>query len=233
VINGTGGLSDLVLTQGIDAGLLDPFIYDNPQLLRAKNDILAAISLIVTTVRQGGKLLVCGNGGSASDAEHIVAELMKSFKLNRNIPREFLDQLENHFGTKGRNIGLLLQEAIPAISLPSCTSLLTAIGNDTNQDMIYAQQVYGYGEKGDLLIAITTSGKSPNIINAAMIAKAKGMYVLSLTGANVGTLLACSDICLKMPSEETFRIQEFHIQVYHQICLWVEQILFQEEKGGV
>lgn len=172
----------------------------------------------------GGRILVCGNGGSASDAEHIVGELMKGFKLKRGLNAEevkaFVD-IED-----GAVIAAKLQKAIPAISLNSHVALMTAVGNDTDYDMVFAQQVYGYGRPGDVLIAMTTSGNSANVVNAAKTAAAVGMKVIGITGRRDSRLSAVSDICLKMPAEETYLVQEYTLPVYHALCAMLEEKLF-------
>ena len=202
--------------------IYEDFLRDNPAL--AALPVWDAYETLLNCFQKGGKVLVCGNGGSASDAEHIVGELMKGFKLKR----ELTDAEVNLFSDQKDGIALAkkIQKGIPAISLNSHMALMTAIGNDTDYDMVFAQQVYGYGVPGDVLIGMTTSGNSPNIINAAKTAKAKGMKVIGITGEKDSELRACSDICLQMPASETYRIQEYTLPVYHVLCAMLEEKLF-------
>ncbi len=186
--------------------------------------ILAAYELILESVDHGGKLLICGNGGSAADAEHIVGELMKGFKLKRQLCNE--EKLPFTKVEGGIELADKLQKGIPAISLNSHLALLTAVGNDTDYDMVYAQQVYVYGSPQDVLIAMTTSGNSGNVVNAAKTAKVKGMKVIGITGSRASRLSVCSDICLQLPAVETYQIQEYTLPIYHAICAMLEERLF-------
>ena len=163
---------------------------------------------------------MCGNGGSASDAEHIVGELMKGFYRQRSLSREE----KEIFGELGDN----LQEALPAISLTGHPALSTAFMNDVDPEMVFAQQVYGYGRKGDVLMALTTSGNSRNVLNAARVARAKGMKVVGLTGRDGGSLKELCDVCIIVPGQATADIQEYHLPVYHTICAMLEESFFEE-----
>ena len=167
------------------------------------------------------KILICGNGGSASDSEHIVGELMKGFKLPRKLAEEEIAAFGGYAPMAAR-----LQKGIQAISLNSHTALMTAIGNDNGYDMVFAQQVYGYGREGDVLIAMTTSGNSANVVNAAVTAKAGGMKVIGITGAAASRLSGLCDVCLCLPERETYRIQELTLPVYHALCAMVEEALY-------
>ena len=163
-------------------------------LLEIQSDIRAAVEALTTAYRHGGKLLVCGNGGSAADSEHIVGELMKGFLLPRRVTGEI--------------------------------AVMTAFGNDLSSEMVFAQQVLGYGQPGDVLLAISTSGNSANVLHAARVAHAKGVKVISLTGKTGGKLKALSDICICAPTNITFEIQEYHLPIYHCLCACVENELF-------
>lgn len=167
------------------------------------------------------KILLCGNGGSASDSEHIVGELMKGFKLPRRLNREEIEKYGDFASMAER-----LQKGIQAISLNSHTALMTAIGNDNGYDMVFAQQVFVYGCKGDVLIAMTTSGNSANVVNAAATAKGKGMKVIGITGASESKLSKLCDVCLRLPEQETYRIQELTLPVYHALCAMLEEALY-------
>lgn len=207
--------------------VLDDLIQRVPALSPLQEQICGTVLLLARTYAQGGKLLICGNGGSASDSLHIVGELMKSFTLPRQLSSELLQKLEQLYPEEALYYGKYLQEAIPAISLVSETSLLTAYSNDAAPDLAFAQQVVGYGRQGDILLAISTSGNSINVLHAARVAKAKGLYVISMTGRNGGELKALSsDILLNVPSDVTHHIQELHLPLYHGICQLLEVELF-------
>ena len=184
-----------------------------------------AYEILLECARKDGKILLCGNGGSAADSEHIVGELMKGFKLPRKLTEEDLKTFPGH-----EEMACKLQKGVQAISLNSQISLMTAVGNDNGYDMVYAQQVYVYGQKGDVLIGMTTSGNSANVVNAAITAKARGMKVIGITGAKESKLSACSDLCLRLPAEETYQIQEFTLPIYHALCAMVEDTLFGTEE---
>lgn len=193
-------------------GLLERY----PKLTLCRADIERALAIMVGCYEKGGKILVCGNGGSASDANHIVGELMKGFTVKRKV-------LDEKIPAKLRE---LLQGALPAISLCSQDALITAYANDVSPDMVFAQQVYGYGKENDVLIAISTSGNSENVLNAAKVAKALGMSVVSLTGAEGGQIAAVSDAPVRVPETETYKVQEYHLPVYHYLCMAVERHFF-------
>lgn len=187
-----------------------------PQLNICKNDIENALSLMIDTYKKGGKILVCGNGGSSADADHIVGELMKGFLKDRKVTDERIPQ----------ELREKLQGALPAISLSAHTSLMTATINDNDADMIFAQQVYGYAKENDLLIAISTSGNSQNVVNAVKVAKALGVKVVALTGQTGGMLKEIADVTICAPSTETYKIQEYHLPIYHYLCASVENEFF-------
>ena len=187
-----------------------------PQLNTCAEDIENALSLMIDTYNKGGKILVCGNGGSAADADHIVGELMKGFKLPRKVTDEKIPQ----------ELREKLQGALPAISLCAHTSLMTATINDNDADMIFAQQVYGYANENDLLIAISTSGNSKNVMNAVKVAKALDVKVIALTGETGGVLKEMADVTICAPSNETYKIQEYHLPVYHWLCAKVEEYFY-------
>lgn len=190
-----------------------------PQLKGGAAEIEKAFALLVECYRGGGKVLVCGNGGSAADAEHIVGELLKKFKKPRAVPQEVAAQLPSELAQK-------LEGALPAISLVSMSGLITAFANDVAWETAFAQQVLGLGRAGDVLIALSTSGNSVNCVNAALVARAKGMKVIALTGEGGGKLSAVSDALLAVPERETFKVQELHLPIYHALCAAVEETLF-------
>ena len=183
-----------------------------------KKDIEEALNLLINTYKNGGKVLVCGNGGSAADSEHIVGELMKGFMLKRSIMDKRIPQ----------SLSENLQGALPAISLVSQSGVLSAFINDVEPDMMYAQLVYGYGNEKDLLICMSTSGNSKNCVKAAEVAKCIGVKVLSLTGAKESNLSEISDCTIKVPETETFKVQEYHLPVYHYLCAMTEKYFFEK-----
>ena len=171
-------------------------------------------------------MLICGNGGSSADADHIVGELMKGFLYTRPLTEEQKRSLETVGGEHGIKMGQLLQQGIPAISLSSATALNTAFLNDVDPSLIYAQQIIGLGKPEDLLWGISTSGNSKNIVNAVIAAKAFGLKTLSMTGEKDSSLSEYSDVCIKVNEVETYKVQELHLPVYHTLCIILENHLF-------
>ena len=187
-----------------------------PMLNQCKEDIEKALKMMIDTYKNGGKILVCGNGGSASDSEHIVGELLKGFILKRPVSDKRIPERLR----KG------LQGSLPAISLPSQSAILSAFINDVDPEMMYAQLVYGYAKAGDLLIGLSTSGNSKNVVNAIEVAKCLGIKTLSMTGMNESKMSELSDVTIKAPETETYKIQEYHLPVYHYLCAEVEKEMF-------
>lgn len=198
-----------------------------PALQACEPQLRAAYDLLATSYKNGNKLLVCGNGGSAADSEHIVAELMKGFLKRRPISAEDATKLAQA-GAAGKEIAGRLQGTLAAISLPSQMSLLTATANDGDFDMVFAQQVYGLGRAGDVLLAISTSGRSKNICNAVIVAKAFGVKSIALTGKSGGDLAPLADVAIKVPSDNVAEIQELHLPVYHWLSTELEAAFFSE-----
>lgn len=194
-------------------------LYENyPELVPVKPQIDAAIGLISDCYRYGGKVMTAGNGGSAADSEHIVGELMKGFKSKRPVidPR-----IPNELAAK-------LQGALPAISLSNGLALPTAYLNDVDAEYTIAQTLYGLAKPGDLVILISTSGNAKNLGHAAELARCIGVKSIALTGAGGGRLAELCDLTIRVPATETYRIQEYHLPVYHELCARVEEILFPE-----
>jgi D-sedoheptulose 7-phosphate isomerase len=200
----------------------------NTELHEIKESLTESCRLLCTCYLNGGKVLTCGNGGSASDAEHIVAELMKSFLLKRPIPDSDYFKIKQRFPAEADWLTTHLQRGLPAISLVSQNSLTSAIANDTAPEMVYAQQVYSYGQQGDILLAITTSGNAQNVINAAKIALSMGINVIALTGASGGKLSEYCDVLLNVPAFATYEVQEYHVKIYHALCADVEAAFFRD-----
>lgn len=187
-----------------------------PALEVCASDIQVALELMIDTYKNGGKILVCGNGGSASDSEHIVGELMKGFISKRPVNDERIPD----------EIAKNLQGSLPAISLPSQCAILSAYINDVDPEMMFAQLVYGYAKPEDLVIGLSTSGNSKNVVNAIEVAKCLGAKTFSMTGMGGGKLNEISDVTIKVPETETYKIQEYHLPVYHYLCAAVEKYFF-------
>ena len=205
---------------------IDLLVERYPSLETAKEDIIAAYLLMEESYENGGKLLVAGNGGSAADAEHIVGELMKGFKLPRKPEADFAEKLVEENQELGAVLAENLQGALPAIALDGHPALSTAYMNDCEPLLCFAQQVNGYGKFGDVFLGISTSGNSKNVLFAATTAHAKGMKVIGLTGAKDSKLKDMSDVCIKAPQTETYMIQELHLPIYHCLCLMLEDRFF-------
>ncbi len=191
-----------------------------PQLEICKTDIEKAFNLLHNTYEKKGKVLCCGNGGSASDSEHIVGELLKSFKMKRPVDESFSSILSLH--EEGKELLEKLEGSLPAISLVSQTSIISAYANDRAWDTAFAQQVYGLGNHNDCLISLSTSGNSKNCVYATMVAKAKLMSTIAFTGAKESKLKDICDVTIAVPETETFKIQELHLPVYHCLCAMLE-----------
>lgn len=206
--------------------ILDELIQRYPVLAVCKKDIAKAYGTLRNCYQQGGKLLVAGNGGSAADAEHMVGELMKSFHKPRPLPASFQQNLAATDPVVGTYLAKTLEQPLPAIALVCHESLSTAFLNDKDGKAVFAQQLLGYGKKGDVFLGISTSGNSENVVCAAVVAKALGIAVIELTGNNGGKLSRYADISIRVPEDETFKIQELHLPVYHCLCLMLENYFF-------
>jgi D-sedoheptulose 7-phosphate isomerase len=201
-------------------------IFSYPGLDVCAADIEAAYNVLRDCYRGGGKVLTCGNGGSAADAEHIVGELTKGYLLKRPVPEDVRTKLAAISSEDGDYLADHLQGGLPAISLVSQTSLLSAIANDTAADMVYAQQVYAYGREGDALIGISTSGNSTNVLRAMQIARALGLRTIGLTGRTGGKLKPLCDVCIRVPANDTTLVQERHLPIFHVLCAMLEEEFF-------
>ena len=195
-----------------------------------KNSVKDATEVIINTYKNGGKVLVCGNGGSCSDADHIVGELMKSFEGHRPVKKEVKEKLEAVDPERGKMLAEKLQQGLPAVSLTAHNALITAIANDIHGDMIFAQQVTGLGCKGDVLIGLSTSGNSQNVVDAFIVAKAKGLKTIGMTGETGGKMKDLCDVLINVPEKRTAFVQELHLPVYHAICMMVENEMFNNKK---
>lgn len=205
---------------------IDLLVERYSSLESVKEDIIAAYEVLEESYENGGKLLVAGNGGSAADAEHIVGELMKGFKLPRKSKTDFAEKLMAENRELGSVLAENLQGALPAIALDGHPALSTAYMNDCEPLLCFAQQVNGYGKAGDVFFGISTSGNSKNVLYAVTTAHAKGMKVIGLTGVKDSKLKDMSDVCIKAPQTETYMIQELHLPIYHCLCLMLEDKFF-------
>jgi phosphoheptose isomerase len=205
---------------------LDLLFAHYPVLKDCGEQIRDAFRMLSDCYHSKGLIMVCGNGGSAADAEHMVGELMKGFKLKRRISREQQLLLHAAFPAEAAYLSENLQQAIPAISLVSQTSVSTAFINDVAADMVFAQLVLGYGKAGDVLIGLSTTGNSRNVVNACKVAKALGIRTIGFTGANESRLSEICDIAIRVPAQEVYRVQELHQPVYHTLCAMLESEAF-------
>ena len=198
----------------------------NSRLFGCDKAVTQTIVALISCYQRQGKLLVCGNGGSAADAEHIVGEMMKGFCLPRRLSDNDKAQLASVAGDDTELLATKLQYGLAALSLVSHSALITATANDQDGQLIFAQQVWGIGQAGDVLLAISTSGNSQNVLLAAKAARAKNILVVGLTGGSGGRLAEICDITIKVPSNQVAEIQEMHLPIYHHICASVEAHFF-------
>lgn len=206
---------------------MDFFFTQHADLVFMKDNIMRACKLILDTYHNGGKLLVCGNGGSCADSDHIVGELMKGFLLQRPLEVELKNKFKQYFGEAGFEVAEKLQCSLPAISLSAHSAFNTAFMNDIDAVLTYAQQVMGYGKAEDVIIGISTSGNAKNVYYAFMSAKVKGMKCIALSGGDGGKLTSIADCYLIAPANETYLIQEYHLVIYHFICSFIESEMFE------
>jgi D-sedoheptulose 7-phosphate isomerase len=197
-----------------------------PLLAPLSGELGRACGLLIAAYGAGAKLLVCGNGGSAADADHIVGELMKGFVLRRTVPSDLRRKFVAADPEMGARMAESLQMGLPALSLAAHTSLLSAFANDVDPMLVYAQQVLGYGVAGDLFWGISTSGNSKNVLHGAVAARALGLKVIGLTGEGGGKLARFCDVLLAVSERETWKVQELHLPIYHAICRAVEAACF-------
>ncbi len=197
-----------------------------PVLETCKEEIIGGYELMEACYKNGGKLLIAGNGGSAADSEHIAGELMKRFKTPRSIPEDLKKKLIEIDSIRGKNLSKNLERPLMAIPLVAHEALTTAYINDVDGLGVFAQQLYGFGKEGDVFLGITTSGNSQNVMSATVVARALGIKVLGLTGENGGELSQVANVCVKVPETETYMVQELHLPVYHCWCLMLEDKFF-------
>lgn len=206
--------------------MLNKLLSRYPQLKTCEEDIAKSVNMIIDCYKNGGKLLLCGNGGSCADCDHIVGELMKGFLKLRPISEGKKAEMKSNCNLVDDELLSKLQGGLPAISLPSMTALISAFCNDVDPELIYAQPLMSLANKNDILIGISTSGNSKNVFGAVKVAKALGIKVIGLTGKTGGKLKEIADIAICVPEIETYKIQELHLPIYHYICAAVEESFF-------
>lgn len=198
-----------------------------PQLSACKEDIEAVRDMMIACYEQGGKILLCGNGGSCADCDHIVGELTKGFLKLRPIGEERKQSMKEANPLLTDDVLSKLQEALPAVSLPSMTAVNSAFCNDVDPELLYAQTVMALGKKNDMLIGISTSGNAKNVSAAMNVAKGLEMTTVGLTGIGGGKLKEIADRCICAPEKETYKVQELHLPIYHYLCVEVEGHFFE------
>lgn len=208
---------------------IDLLITRYPILKTVENSIIDGYLLMEECYKKGGKLLIAGNGGSATDSEHIAGELMKSFKIPRPVSSELANRLKEIDPIRGSQLAEYLQSPLTAIPLVAHEALTTAYINDVDAYSVFAQQLLGFGKEGDVFLAISTSGNSKNVMYATIVARALGIKVIGLTGAKGGELAEVADVTVKVPEVETYMIQELHLPIYHCWCLMLEDKFFGKE----
>ena len=204
----------------------EQFYRRNPQLTPIQTDISRAAEELLRTFSTGGKVLLCGNGGSCADCDHIAGELLKGFLLKRPLPQPLQETFGQLYGAQGKVMADKLQVGLPAISLNAHVAAASAFANDVDAEYVYAQQVQAFGRAGDVLIAISTSGNAANVVAAVMTAKTCGMSVIALTGTGGGRLAPLADVAIRAPETETYLVQEQHLKIYHLLCAVTELELF-------
>jgi len=209
-----------------ETDFLDELLARYPALTDCRQHIEAGYRILVDCFASGGTLLVCGNGGSAADADHIVGELMKGFLKQRPLPEDIRARLAAADAEIGVGIGARLQGALPAINLAAGASFSTAFGNDVSPELAYAQAVNGYGRKGGALLGLSTSGNAPNVLAAFCVARALGMKTVGMTGRGGGRMNGKCDVLIRVPADKTHEVQELHLPVYHCLCAMLEAHFF-------
>lgn len=208
---------------------MDLLVSRYPVLESVKLDMTDAYIIMEEAYESDGKLMVAGNGGSAADSEHIAGELMKRFKIPRSVCEDFANQLKEIDPVRGRHLAENLECSLMAIPLVAHEALTTAYINDVDGYGVFAQQLFGFGRPGDVFLGISTSGNSENILSAAVVARALGIKIIGLTGAEGGELAEKADICIRVPEKETYMVQELHLPIYHCLCLMLEDHFFGKE----
>jgi D-sedoheptulose 7-phosphate isomerase len=201
-----------------------------PQLEACRKDIEKAYRFLQKAYDNNKKILIAGNGGSAADSEHIAGELMKRFKISRPLNKDLADKIMKIDSERGERLVKNLEMPLRAVPLTSHIAITTAYMNDADATGVFAQQLLGFGDEGDVFLAISTSGNSENVISACVVAKALGIKIIGLTGEKESKLSKIADVCIKVPETDTYKIQELHLPVYHSLCLMLESNYFGESK---
>ena len=207
--------------------ILDELMERHPALRVCRQDILLAYELMIDCFRSGGRMYVGGNGGSAADAEHLVGELQKGFCLNRPLDEAERKRLVSFDSVDGQYLADRLQGGLPAVSLVSQIALGSAVANDQGGDLALAQSLSALGRRDDVFLGISTSGNARNVALASLVAHCRDMHVIGLTGRDGGWLAKQAEVCIAVPEDETYRVQELHLPVYHTLCMMVEDFFFQ------
>ena len=212
--------------------ILNNLVLRLPTLASIQHQIAQAAEMLIDTYNRGGKVLICGNGGSAADSEHIAGELLKGFMLRRPLPDQLRRDITSRLAERGQKLAddvlPRLQMGLPAVSLVSQVAVGSAIANDLGADLVYAQQTLALGRPGDLLIGLSTSGNALNVVQAIRLAGGLAIKTLAMTGSSGGLLEQAADLCLKMPADSTPLVQELHLPVYHALCEIIEQYFYGE-----
>lgn len=209
---------------------IDELVRRYPALKNLKKEIMDSYEIMSDCFSNNGKLLIAGNGGSAADCEHIAGELMKRFKIPRPVSPLFSQKLQEIDSVRGKALAKNLECSLMAIPLVAHEALTTAYINDVDGLGVFAQQLFGYGRTGDVFLGISTSGNSQNIMNAAVVAKALEIKIVGLTGRDGGELAGIADVTVKVPEEETYKVQELHLPIYHCWCMMLEHAFFGTEE---
>ncbi|MBQ1447733.1 MAG: SIS domain-containing protein [Erysipelotrichaceae bacterium] len=207
---------------------LDTLIERYPSLSVCRESILEAVKLMVGCYMCDGKIMIAGNGGSAADADHFQSQLMKKYRVKRPLKEEFVNRLVSTDPERGEVLAKSLETPLAAINLTTHEALNTAYNNDVAYDTLFAQQLFGFGCPGDIFVGISTSGNSRNVMYASVVARAKGIKTIGLTGSKGGKLAEVADVCIKVPEDDGFKIQELHLPVYNTICVMLEEYFFGE-----
>jgi D-sedoheptulose 7-phosphate isomerase len=208
---------------------IDSLVTRYPALAAIQKELILAVDALISCYGADGKMLICGNGGSCADADHLVGELMKGYLKTRPLSQELQRSIRSSAGREGSSLASSLQQSLPAINLAAHMSFVTAFSNDVAADYVFAQQVLGYGRKGDVLLGISTSGNAKNVLFAAVVANARGLTTIGLTGKEGGKLRKLCSVCICVPSSSTPYIQELHLPAYHAICAEVESHFFPDD----
>ena len=230
-LSGRGRKSWFLRKGGNMVGEMEEFLARYPELSVCRESLEAMIEMVMKTFRNGGTLFTCGNGGSAADSEHICGEFLKGFRMRRQLTADCRGRFESLYGEEGAAVAAKLQNGLRCISLLSHPAYLSAFANDVDAELVFGQQLWALGRKGDVLLAISTGGNAANVKRALMVAKVLGIRSILLTGNRHGCCEGLADCVVAVPESETYRIQELHLPVYHLLCMAVEAAIFGERES--